>query len=552
MNFRKSIRWRVQSWHGLLLLAVIAGFGFTCYRLQVSNAWRYADGELEVRLGALTGELGRGGQGAGGPRGAPPPRAGGSASGSAWNEQAEGAPGDAMATGAADERGPGGAEGPPEDDYGPPEGRRPPPPRDGRGPEGRRGPEGAQGPRGPGGRPGAPNFSALEAAGLFDPKAESPYYFYVWSRNGPLMVKSEGAPAGVPTPDAPAGTQMAKTARTRGGFREVFTFTPPGECLLVGRSTEPVEREVRAFTWKLGGVSMAVVACGLVVGWYLSGKALRPIGEISAAAARIAEGNLAERIRPSETQSELGQLAAVLDDTFQRLDQAFEEQARFTSDAAHELRTPVSVILGQTQLALGRERSAEEHRGTIEVCQRAAKRMHGLIESLLDLATLDQGREKLKPAPCDLAEICREHVTMLQPLAGERGITLELSLEVAPCQADAGRIGQVADNLLGNALKFTPPGEGRRVRVSTRTDAGGAAVLEVSDEGPGIPRVDLPHLFERFYRADASRNRSTGGAGLGLAICKSIVDAHGGNIEVESIVGKGSVFRVALGKRSTT
>ena len=468
MNFRKSIRWRIQSWHGLLLLAVIAGFGVMTYRLQASNSWRRADSEMEIRLAALTGELGRGGR-----------------------------------------------ERPPREDE-------------------------ARGDRQRGPRPA---FQAPELAGIFDPKEPSPYYFHIWSRNGPLMGKSASAPEGVPSPALTSEMRMTKAFRDRDRFREIYIFTPPGECLLVGRSLAPVHEEIRNFTRKLVGISSAVMVLGLSIGWWLSGRALRPIAEISATAARIAEGNLAERIGTRETESELGQLSTILDHTFQRLDHAFAEQARFTSDAAHELRTPVSVILGQAQLALGRERSVEEHRATIETCQRAARRMHSLIESLLDLSLLDAEREESKLRPCDLAQICRDHLAMMQPLADEKGIILKTQFATARCLADPERITQVLDNLVGNALKFSSPGS--ECHVLTRLDRGDA-ILQVSDQGSGISAVHLPHLFERFYRADASRNRATGGAGLGLAICKSIADAHHGTILAASEWGKGSTFTLRL------
>lgn len=300
----------------------------------------------------------------------------------------------------------------------------------------------------------------------------------------------------------------------------------------------PVRAEIHDFTRKLVAISSAVMVLGLSIGWWLSGRALRAIAEISATAARIAEGNLAERIGTRETESERGQLSTVLDHTFQRLDHAFAEQARFTSDAAHELRTPVSVILGQAQLALARKRSVEEHRTTIETCQRAARRMNSLIESLLDAE-----REESKLRACDLAAICRDHLAMMQPSADEKGIVLKTDFTAAPCLADPERLSQVLDNLVGNALKFSPPGS--ECQILTRLEHG-EAILQVSDHGPGISAVHLPHLFERFYRADASRNRATGGAGLGLAICKSIADAHHGTISAESEWGKGSTSTLRL------
>ncbi|MGC3988271.1 MAG: ATP-binding protein [Chthoniobacteraceae bacterium] len=267
------------------------------------------------------------------------------------------------------------------------------------------------------------------------------------------------------------------------------------------------------------------------------------MADISRAATRIAAGNLSERIHTDESAGELSELARVLNDTFARLEAVFAEQARFTSDAAHELRTPVSVILAQTQLALSRPRSATDYVETIETVQRSAQRMQGLMESLLTLACLDAHSEPLQRQPCDLAVLAAEHLDAIRPLALERGIPLHSELASTVCAVDLDRIGQILDNLLTNAVKYSRPGD--EVRLATRLE-NGSAIVRVSDSGPGIATEHLPHLFERFYRADRSRNRSTGGAGLGLAICKSLAEAHGGSIQVESERGKGTAFTLRI------
>jgi len=505
MKLRQSIRWRIQAWHGALLLVVIAGFCATTYRLQESNALRHADVDLDVRLSTMTGMLGRNGNPGPPPRrpDGPPP-------------EGNGPPGPPPEAGQA---------------LPPPGGELPPPRREG-------GP-----PHDPNRGPPPETFNAPEIASLFNSSDDAPFYFSVWSRNGSLLAESERAPGDVWRPKTFEKASLTKMTRDRGEYHEMYAFTPPGECLLVGRSRAPVAREMRDFAWKLGAIGAGVLALGLAGGWLLASRAIRPIAEISKAASRIAAGNLAERIHTRETESELGHLAAVLDQTFQRLDAAFAEQARFTSDAAHELRTPVAIILGQTQLALARERGKEEYRATIEACQRAAKRMHDLIESLLQLSVLDAARLPLERRPCDLAEIGREHLEMMRPLADQQHITLEAELAPAPCAADAGGISQILVNLLSNAVKYSRSGD--RIRVATRRE-NGCAMIRVTDTGPGIPTEHLPHLFERFYRADGSRNRTTGGAGLGLAICKSIADAHGGKITVESVVDEGSSFTLRI------
>jgi len=179
----------------------------------------------------------------------------------------------------------------------------------------------------------------------------------------------------------------------------------------------------------------------------------------------------------------------------------------------------------------------------IDFAARPARRMQKLAQSLLQLAPHDAGALVLQAEPCDLAGIARETAALLQPAAAERGLTFTLDLAPAPCRADPDRLAQVLLNLLTNALDHTPAAG--RITIQTHTDAGHATAA-VTDPGPGVAAEHLPRLFDRFYRADDSRNRRTGGAGLGLAICKAIADAHGGTLEVVSEVEKGSTFTLRL------
>jgi heavy metal sensor kinase len=379
--------------------------------------------------------------------------------------------------------------------------------------------------------------------GLFD-QASAPFYYAIWRRDGgPLLTKGGSPPTDLTAPARDGKPALTKLFRDVDGRRECYLFTPPGECLLVGGPLKGLEAATRELAWKLTALGAAVLAVGLLGGWWLVTRAIRPIGQITSAADRIATGDLTERIQTAETESELGRLAAVLNTTFAKLEAAFAEQARFTSDAAHELRTPASVILAQTQLALRKPRTVEEYRDTIDMTHRAAKRMCALVESLLELARLDGAASSLEARPCDLAEIASESLEHIRPLADERGIILQAAMPPAPCLGDPSRLAQILTNLLSNAVKFSRPGD--QVTVQTTRSASEVAV-SVADTGPGIAAHDLPHLFERFYRADESRNRSTGGAGLGLAICQMLAQAHGGSLSVESCEGRGSTFTLRL------
>ncbi len=362
------------------------------------------------------------------------------------------------------------------------------------------------------------------------------YYFAVWLRAKDPLLHSPNAPPSIPLPQS-----RDAAVRMRGEFRESFLFAAPVDCVLVGRSIAAEEAEFRKFAAVLSAIGGAVLVAGLIGGWWLATRAIRPVEDIGATAEKIAAGDLSQRINTSETDSELGRLAGVLNTTFARLDAAFAQQARFTADAAHELRTPVTVLLTQAQSALTRERPAAEYRETIEACQRAAQRMRGLIESLLELARMDAGQEPLRRADCDLSRIAADCVELISPLAEKRRITIHAELSRSPCRCDAERIAQVVTNLLANAVEYNR--EGGSLRITTM-HGGGCATLTVQNTGPGIPAADLPHVFERFHRVDKAR--AAGHSGLGLAIAQAIVNAHGGNITAESTEGESATFRVKL------
>ena len=502
-----SIRWRLQAWHGLILVVVLAGFGLTAYHVARDNQLRRIDQDLDQHLMALLRPQ---------PPGRPPDRP---------------------------------MDWPPNR----PDQRLLPPSNE---PRNER-------------RFGFPDFlgqvrEAVQQGGILDASQTNTFYYVLWQQDGSVLARSPGAPTDVPAPDRallpglqafPArgalgrpgppepGSPMLPVARTRGEFRELLRIMPMGQSILVGRSMAPDLAAMRRLALWLMAAGTAVLLLGLAGGWWVATRAIRPIEDISATALKISGGDLSQRINAADTDSELGRLAGVLNSTFARLEAAFAQQARFTSDASHELRTPVSVILTQTQTALSRERSNSDYRETLEACQRAARRMRALTESLLELARLDAGQEPMKREAFDLPRVARECVELVRPLAAERGIQIHCDVPPLECLGDAGRIGQVVTNLLTNAIHFNR--DRGEVRLSTRAQDG-AVLLAVADTGQGIPAEDVPHLFERFYRADKSRSRIQGRNGLGLAICKAIMNAHGGSIEVSSQLGVGSTFTVKL------
>ena len=514
----KSIRWRLQIWYGLILMVVLAGFGFTSFQLERGRQFRRIDEELQRRVGTLANVFRQ-----------PPGRA-------------------------PEERPPGR---PPRRENQLPPGR---PSGDGRE---RQSPDRSEGGLLPGPRadleagvpPRPPGDFRLppQFAALFDESDANAFYYAIWSRDGSQLAHSANLPSPVPPPRRPP--RLAEPSalpnprpepqppRTRETFREASIITPPGEIILAGRSIAPELKDLRLAAWRLAAVGGGVLLLGLAGGWWIATRAIRPIADISATATKIAAGDLSQRISAADTENELGRLAGVLNSTFARLEAAFAQQARFTADAAHELRTPVSVMLTQTQAALTRERGASEYRETVEACQRAAQRMRRLTESLLELARLDAGQETMKRLRFDLASTVRDCVELVRPLADERGITIHCELAALECEGDSERLAQVVTNLLGNAVQYNK--DRGEVRVAAKPHDG-TVVLTITDTGHGIPAEDLPLVFERFFRADKSRSGPSGHAGLGLAISKAIVEAHGGTIEVSSQPDAGTTFAVCL------
>jgi heavy metal sensor kinase len=367
------------------------------------------------------------------------------------------------------------------------------------------------------------------------------FYFAAWSGPSDKPVKeSANRPDEIPRPplqDKDTGTY----ARMRGTYREMFHATESGDLILVGHTLAPEISDADRFAgWLAFG---SVVFLGLALGgsWLIIGRALRPVEKISQTAQRIAEGNLSERINTAETDSELGQLAGVLNSTFARLETAFAQQKQFTADAAHELRTPLAVLISEAQTTLARERGMADYKDSIAASLETVQQMRRLTDSLLQLARFDAGQEKLRREKINLASVAEDSLKLVRPLAAQRHLQVRADLEPMDVFVDAGRVSQVVTNLLTNAVRYNR--EHGEIRVATRLD-GDFAILSVADTGEGISSKDLPRVFERFYRGDQSR--TTGGNGLGLSISKAIVEAHGGTIEVASEKGKGTIFTMRL------
>jgi two-component system, OmpR family, sensor kinase len=368
-------------------------------------------------------------------------------------------------------------------------------------------------------------------------------YFVIWRDDG--VAAKTSAFASVPVPPSINDYQddRRQQLRDRDYFREAFALGPPGMVVLVGRDIGADMNDLSNLMWLLVGTGGVVFALGLAGGWLLSRNSVKPIEEITRVASDISERNLSDRIGATDMDSEFAALAGTLNATFARLESAFAQQAQFTADASHELRTPLSIIQMHHELALSKERTSDEYREVIATCQRATSRMNSLVESLLTLARVDADGLTLAVDRIDLAPVIGESIDHTQPLAAAKQIIVTPRLDSTFVSADRNRLAQVVTNLLTNAIAYSPQQSG--ILVSLEQDADDA-IVTVADTGFGIPSEDLSNIFQRFYRVDKERSRDSGGSGLGLSICQTIVEAHGGSISVESQPGIGSTFRFRL------
>jgi heavy metal sensor kinase len=293
---------------------------------------------------------------------------------------------------------------------------------------------------------------------------------------------------------------------------------------------------------------LALLMAG-VGGAFLTGRALRPVRDITRAAARIEARNLSERL-PVQGQDEFSRLAAMLNGMLGRLEDAFERQKRFTADASHELRTPLATIKATSSLAREDEWGAAELQEAMGTIETAADRTQRILQDLLLLARSDNGQLTLPMRPLALSAVLDAALAEARAGGGEAG-RAEWPRVALPLDAgsplwvwgDDLHLVRLFVNLLQNAQRHTPP-DGRITVTAAATERG--VTVTVTDTGEGIAPEHLPHLGERFYRADAARSRARGGSGLGLAICRSIVEAHGGDLEIDSVLGQGTAVTVTL------
>ena len=287
-------------------------------------------------------------------------------------------------------------------------------------------------------------------------------------------------------------------------------------------------------------VAVLVVALASV---FVARTALRPLAQITRSVQLVTAGDLNRRLQSASWPAELSQLAAAIDDMLQRLDKSFARLTQFSSDIAHELRTPINNLIGETGVTLTRARTDDEYRQVLESNLEEYQRLSRMIESMLFIARAVHAEIVLRRSALQAREHLVAICAFFDALAKDCGVRIR-SCGDAVLSADPDLLRRALTNLVSNALHHSPPG-GEVWLVAKPTSQGGA-VIEVRDKGIGIAPDQLDRLFDRFYRVDSARGRNMGGAGLGLAIVKSIMTLHGGSVRVDSRVNEGSVFTLVF------
>ncbi len=315
----------------------------------------------------------------------------------------------------------------------------------------------------------------------------------------------------------------------------------------VGTSLKAVQdtlNNLRIFLWT---AVPSVLLLTTVIGRFLARRALNPVAKITQTAREIAMGaDLGSRIPVPTVKDEIGQLALTFNSMMDRLERTFIQMRQFSSDASHELRTPLTVLKGQSELILSKERRPEEYQDVLSSNLEEINYMSKVLEDLFLLSKSDEHQAPLKSEVLDLKNLLEEVGKHAEIFAQEKNIIITIAyMDSVKISGDPVRLRQMFWNIIYNGIKYTPKGGEVKVSLQDREDH---ASVRVQDNGIGIPKEDLPFVFDRFYRVDKARSRDEGGSGLGLSICKFIANAHQGSITVESETGKGTKFTICLPK----
>jgi heavy metal sensor kinase len=309
-------------------------------------------------------------------------------------------------------------------------------------------------------------------------------------------------------------------------------------------SLEGIEDALRRTSVIMLVLTPSVFVLALLGGWLLVGRSLQPVDAMTRTALSMQPGKMDHRIEPTGSDDEIARLASAFNEMIARLDRSFRQVQQFSADASHELKTPLTSIRGEAEVALMADLTPEEHRKVLRSIVDEVERMSAIVENLLLLARADAEQIQIRRENVHLEAVAMEVYEQLERLARRKQIALDIAaMEEAEVAGDPLWLSQILSNLLNNAIKYTP--DGGTVTLALKA-VEQEARLSVADTGPGIPEEHLPRIFDRFYRVDSGRSRDAGGVGLGLNIAQWAAQAQGGRIEVESKVGKGTTFTLCL------
>lgn len=312
----------------------------------------------------------------------------------------------------------------------------------------------------------------------------------------------------------------------------------------VASSLEDMEEALHTLFLILSITIPSALAVASLGGHFLANRALKPVDEVTNTARAITSHNLNKRIRIKKVKDEIGRLAETFNDMISRLDQSFKQIRQFSADASHELKTPLTVLRGEIDVALRRQRTAHHYKAILRSNLEEINNMTKVVDDLLLLSRADTGELNLVKTSTDLSEFLSEVQVQSQVLATPKSIDVYFhNNQKAYALADPLRLKSMMLNLIENGIKYSP--EGGRIDITLKKEDS-CAVIQISDQGIGIPQDALPYVFDRFFRVDKARSRQEGGSGLGLSICKWIAEGHNGSISVKSELGKGSTFTVRI------
>jgi heavy metal sensor kinase len=322
-----------------------------------------------------------------------------------------------------------------------------------------------------------------------------------------------------------------------------FTDGDESRILVVALSMKPVEDPVHEVLMLLLIAGPAALAATSVAAYWLARKALRPVERMTSDAQEIGKAGLHERVAVPDSRDEIGRLGVTLNAMLDRIERGVTDKHRLVADASHALRTPLAVMRAEVDVSLRGDALSPAARDVLESAREEVDRMSRTVDNLLALAEADEGGLKLLTVRVSLRQAIDDAARPLRLVAAAKKVSLLAEGGSLEAQADPQRLALALTNLIENAIKFSPPGGSVRVTSWRRgTEVG----VTVSDEGPGIPAEDREHLFDRYYRVDSARGRNVRGSGLGLAICHEVALAHGGRLWLESTLGGGSTFFLAL------